>query len=583
MGEVFRAYDAVLAREVAIKVLHRNLASDPGFVDRFRREARSAGGLSHPNIVAVHDWGAVDGIYFMVMEYVRGMSVREILNERGFLAPAQAADLLVQALAALDHAHRRGIVHRDVKPENLLVTHEGVVKVADFGLARAYADSRVTQVGTVAGTVQYLAPEQLQGEPADPRTDLYSLGIVGFELLTGRVPFSGETQVAIAVKHVRDRVPRPSSVNPAVPAGLDAWVASMTEKDRELRPESASEARRDLASEARHLPPAPPIAELVHRAPELAPAGDPDRAPTVVLSRRPRGRRGRRGRWILGALVALLALSAAAWGAWTYLIPHTVDVPNVLGMDVRTASARLNDAGLTARIAAGRYSMRFDKDAVMRLEPAAGSSVRTGSVVTLVPSLGPPPVPVPDLTHLTVEDAAVALRKAHLALGPRHDVYSAAIRAGEIVRQDPQAAAEAPRGSAVEVWVSKGPRPEPVPKVIGKTQVEAEGLLGAWVLKVETRFSDTVPKGEVIDQRPAPKAMLQPGQTVTIFVSLGPRTFPMPDVVGMSKDAAIARLKDLGLRVAVSPLPGSPGTTVAGQLPLPGQTVTYGQTVTIYV
>ncbi len=582
MGEVFRAYDAVLAREVAIKVLHRTLAGDPGFVDRFRREARAAAGLSHPNIVAVYDWGAVDGVYFMVMEHARGMSVREILNEQGFLAPAQVADVLLQALAALDHAHRRGFVHRDVKPENLLVTREGVVKVADFGLARAYADSRVTQVGTVSGTVQYLAPEQLQGEPADPRTDLYSLGIVAFELLTGRVPFSGETQVAIAVRHVRERVPRPSSVNPTVPAGLDAWVASMTEKDRELRPESASEARRDLASEAGGLPPARPVAELVHAAPELAPAGDPRRAPTVVFSKGARGRRRRR-RWVLGGLFALLALSAAAWGAWTYLIPHTVRVPDVVGLDVRTASARLNDAGLSVRIAAGRYSPRFAKGTVLRLQPAAGSRLRTGSVVTLVPSLGPPPVPVPDLTHLTVEDAAAALRRAHLALGPPHEIYSAAVRAGEIVHQDPPAASEAPRGSTVEVWVSKGPRPRPVPKVIAKTQAEAEGLLGAWVVKVETRFSDTVPKGEVIDQRPAPKTMLQPGQTVTIFVSLGPRTFPMPDVVGMPKDAAIAKLKDLGLSVAVSPLPGSPGTTVAGQLPLPGVTVTYGQTVTIYV
>jgi len=582
MGEVFRAYDAVLAREVAIKVLHRNLSADAGFVDRFRREARAAAGLSHPNIVAVHDWGAVDGIYFMVMEYVRGMSVREILNEQGVLAPAQVADVVLQVLAALDHAHRQGIVHRDVKPENVLVTREGIVKVADFGLARAYADSRVTEVGTVAGTVQYLAPEQLQGEPADPRTDLYSLGIVAFELLTGRVPFSGETQVAIAVKHVRERVPRPSSVNPTVPEGLDAWVASMTEKDRELRPESAFEARRDLAAEARHLPPAQPVAELVHAAPELTPADDPRRAPTVTIARTRRGRR-RRGRWLLGGLFALIALSAAGWGAWTYLIPHRVDVPHVVGLNVEAASARLNEAGLTVRIAAGRYSMRFAKGTVIREEPEAGSSVRRDSVVTLVPSLGPPPVPVPDLTHLTVGEATAALRKAHLALGPRHQIYSDAVPAGDIVQQDPAATGEAPRGSEVEVWVSKGPKPEPVPKVIGKTRTEAEGLLGAWVVTLKTRFSDTVPKGEVMAQRPAPQTMLQPGRSVTIVVSLGPRTFPMPNVVGMPRDAAIAKLKDLGLRVAALPVPGSSGSTVVSQIPAAGQTVQYGQTVTIYV
>ncbi len=254
MGEVFRAHDAVLAREVAIKVLHRSLAGDAGFIDRFRREARAAASLNHPNIVHVHDWGAVDGVYFMVMEYVRGESLREILNENGLLAPAQAADVLLQVLAALEHAHRQGIVHRDVKPENVIVTREGVAKVADFGLARAYADSRATQAGTVSGTVQYLAPEQLQGEPADPRTDLYSLGIVAFELLTGRTPFNAETSMAIAYKHIRDRVPPPSSKVPAVPPGLDGWVASMTEKARELRPESAEEARRDLMNEVATLP-----------------------------------------------------------------------------------------------------------------------------------------------------------------------------------------------------------------------------------------------------------------------------------------------------------------------------------------
>ena len=244
MGEVYRARDAVLERSVAIKVLHRNLAGDAGFIERFRREARAAANLNHQNIVAVHDWGSVDGIYYMVMEYVAGLSVREILHAEGILAPAQAADVLEQTLAALQHAHRQGIVHRDVKPENLMVTRDGVVKVADFGLARAFADAQITEAGNVIGTVQYLAPEQLQGEPADPRTDLYALGVVAFELLTGRLPFTGETPMAIAYQHIHGPMPRPSSANRAVPASLDGWVASVTEKQRELRPESAAEARR---------------------------------------------------------------------------------------------------------------------------------------------------------------------------------------------------------------------------------------------------------------------------------------------------------------------------------------------------
>jgi len=226
MGEVYRATDAVLERQVALKVLHRSLSGDRGFVERFRREARAAANLNHPNIVAVYDWGAVDGIYYMVMEHVAGVSARELLNAEGVLAPAQAADVLLQTLAALGHAHRQGIVHRDIKPENLMVTPEGMVKVADFGLARAYADAQITEAGTVTGTVQYLSPEQLQGEPADPRTDLYALGIVAYELLTGRLPFTGETPMAIAYKHIHGRVPAPSSRARPSPPSTSACGAS---------------------------------------------------------------------------------------------------------------------------------------------------------------------------------------------------------------------------------------------------------------------------------------------------------------------------------------------------------------------
>ncbi|HYH27823.1 MAG TPA: protein kinase, partial [Actinomycetota bacterium] len=198
MGEVYRAHDPVLGRDVAIKILHPTLAGDAAFIDRFRREARSAGSLGHPNIVAVHDWGETGDTYFMVMEFVRGPNLRGVLSHHGPFLPAQAVDGVSQMLSALDQAHRQGIVHRDVKPENVLVTHEGVVKMADFGLARALAESRVTTApGTVTGTVQYLAPEQIEGQPADQRTDLYATGIVLYELLVGRVPFTGETSVAI--------------------------------------------------------------------------------------------------------------------------------------------------------------------------------------------------------------------------------------------------------------------------------------------------------------------------------------------------------------------------------------------------
>src|SRR5437763_3941534 len=211
MGEVYRAHDDVLGREVAVKVLHPQYANDHGFIDRFRREARAAAVLNHPNIVGVYDWGVTEGTYFMVMEFVSGHNLRTVLSHAGRLEPAQVVEVIAQVLSALEHAHGHGIVHRDVKPENILIDDAGTVKVADFGLARAFADATISQVeGTVTGTVQYLAPEQVQGDPADPRTDLYATGIVMFELLTGQPPYSGETSVAIAYKHLNERVPPPS-------------------------------------------------------------------------------------------------------------------------------------------------------------------------------------------------------------------------------------------------------------------------------------------------------------------------------------------------------------------------------------
>jgi serine/threonine-protein kinase len=591
MGEVFHARDAVLERDVAIKVLHRQLAGDSGFVERFRREARAAANLSHPNIVAVHDWGVVDGIYYMVMEYVRGQSAREILNAEGLLAPAQAVEVLVPVLSALGHAHRQGIVHRDVKPENVMIGRDGGVKVADFGLARAYADAQITEAGTVTGTVQYLAPEQLTGEPADPRTDLYSLGIVAFEFLTGRLPFTGETPMAIAVQHLHERVPAPSSRNPAVPKGLDGWVASMTEKDRELRPESAAEARRDLEEERRSLPSAPGIGTLV---PELTVhpiAPEPGRAATVTIPRaheRGRRRAGRRTvRWLFGFLATLLALGAigaAGWAAWTYLIPHRVDVPTVVGLDRAEAERLLVEAGLVVHVADGEYSRRVSAGSVLRVQPSEGTTLERGDRVTIVPSLGPPPVPVPDLVGKPLAKAREALRQANLEVGKVTKAYSDELAAGLVIEQSVLAEDQAPFGSPIDLVVSKGPFPVPVPKVTRMSGEEATSALtdAGFLVAVEEEFSDEVPRGDVIAQDPARGTQLQPGSTVTIVVSLGPPEFPMPDVSGMAKDAAVAALTDLGLTVDVVVV-RPPGARVVYQEPAVGAIVHAGDVVHIYV
>ena len=549
MGEVFRAHDAVLAREVAIKVLHRSLAGDQSFVDRFRREARAAAVLSHPNIVAVYDWGAVDGIYYMVMEFIRGRGVRDLLNAEHHLPPAQAGEIVRQTLLALDHAHRQGIVHRDIKPENILLTTEGIVKVADFGLARAYADGTATQTGAVTGTVQYLAPEQIRGEPADPRSDLYSLGIVTYELLTGRLPFTGETAMAIAYKHLSDRVPPPSSQVPAVPKELDGFVASATERERELRPESALEMRRDLESFMPGLPAARSLSAVVGEAIEVR--GD-DGETTVRVGASetktttatiPRVERQRKRRWhkVFGIVLLVMALAASAWGAWVYLIPHSSDVPDLTGVRVADAQSRLVDLGFVVETAEpGEYSMRYAAGEVLRVQPAPGTSLEQGATVTIVPSLGPKPVDVPNVVGKTLEEARKTIERAKLEAGPPRLRFDPVVPEGSVVSQEPSSG-KLPRGETVQLIVSKGPPPRPIPDVVGESQEDAEAILseaGFEPVVGDTKFSNEVPRGDVIRQTPPAKEKLQPGASVTLIVSRGPRTFACPDFRGLSRPAA---------------------------------------------
>jgi beta-lactam-binding protein with PASTA domain len=588
MGEVFRAHDAVLAREVAIKVLHRSLAGDQSFVDRFRREARAAAGLSHPNIVAVYDWGAVDGIYYMVMEYVRGRGVRDLLNANGRLEPAQAAEVIRQTLLALANAHRQGMVHRDIKPENILVTTEGVVKVADFGLARAYADARATQVGTVTGTPQYLSPEQIRGEPADPRSDLYALGIVMYELITGKLPFTGETALSIAYKHLSHRVPLPSSLVSTTPPEIDGFVASATDRDREMRPENATEMRRDLEAFAGGLPQARSLASLVGDMPEITRGGEEggttDAVKVASTQTLPRAERAKRRRWrkVAGLAVLAVALLATVWGAWTYLVPHHVTVPDLRGLSVEQARSQVEHLGLVPQMAHPAYSSSIPAGHVISTSPDAGTTLKRGQLITIVPSLGPPQVAVPDLRGETVKQATKQLQAVDLQLGQPTHGFSKTVRAGRIISQSQTG--KVAEGGTIDVVVSDGPPPTGIPNVTGKTQAQATKTLekAGFTVRPETGFSETVPKGSVISTSPVGGKQAPYGSAITLTVSVGPERFPCPNFVGMTVEEAKAAAKAAGLKVSALPVPGATGDVIVSQIPAPGTTVRYGSTIGLF-
>ena len=585
MGEVYRAHDAVLDRDVALKILHTTLAGDDAFIDRFRREARAAGLLGHPNIVAVHDWGETGDTYFMVMEFVHGPNLRSLLLRHGPLPAAQAVEVGSQVLAALEHAHGKGIIHRDVKPENILITTEGVAKVADFGLARALAESRVTSApGTVTGTVQYLAPEQIEGEPADAQTDLYATGIVLYELLVGRVPFTGETSVAIAYKHLQERVPPPSVANPMVPPSLDRAVLAATEPDRNRRTSDAATMRSALTAAVGELPPAEPLASVAATVPP-SDEGPADRAATVTIPRalspRAKRRRAIRQAFRVGALAA--ALVAAGWATWTYAIPN-ITVPDLRGKTVDAATAEVEAADLNLVVGRQVFSGTVGPGAIVTQDPAAADRVRRGTEVQVVVSRGPQLVEVPSVRRLPEAEAKLLLEQSNLQVEIQRDFHPR-IADGRVIDQNPAAGNTIEAGKVVVITISQGKPPVSVPELGGLAEAEAGTLLQAARLgvRVVEEFSVEVPRGTVIRQKPGPGKIITQDSIVTIIVSKGPQQFPMPSVLGKPSDVARAELQGLDLVIREIQVPGSSGSIVVGQQPDPGGIVESGQEVTIYI
>jgi beta-lactam-binding protein with PASTA domain len=597
MASVYHAVDTRLERTVAVKVLHPAYASDPAFAERFVREARSIARLSHPNVVAVFDQGTYDGQAYLVMEYVRGRTLRDVLTERGRLSPAEATSVLEPMLDALSAAHRIGMVHRDVKPENVLIGDDGSVKVADFGLARATDGGTSTRTqGVLMGTVAYVPPELVTSGAADPRSDVYAAGIVLYEMLTGSVPFRGETALSVAWQHVHADVPPPSAMVGGLPEELDELTLHATRREPGARPTDAGaflaelrDVRADLGLP--HLPPparvetaskvqptiAVPRRELLATGTASVPAVavSPEEAPP------PRTRRPvRRGPLAL-AIVLVLGLLAGATG-WYLGVGQYTEAPAVLGKTEAQARAILTQAGLTARAGEQRFSETAPVGSVVDQDPDPNGRVQRGGDVTLYLSKGPERHLVPEVVGTRQTAALAALRDR--TLRPRVvQRYHDTVDKGLVVSTDPAAGESVRRDTVVEVVVSKGPPPVSLPDVVGKPRAEVVPALERLGLKVTVteRHDDEIAEGLVISQRPGTRRVLK-GSTVTLVVSLGRPFVTLPDVDGKPFEEAKRQLEALELVVRRGvDIPGG-SENVLSQSPSAGSKVREGSTVVLH-
>ena len=544
MADVYRAQDTHLGREVALKVLHRRFAQDAEFVERFRREAKAAAGLQHPNVVGVYDRGDHDGTYYIAMEHLRGRTLKEIVNEEAPLDQMRVIDIGVQVLNAAGFAHKRGVIHRDFKPHNVIVDAEGVPKVTDFGIARAGA-SEMTETGSIMGTAQYLSPEQAQGHAVTAASDLYSIGVMLYEMLTGKLPFGGDSAVSIALKHLSEPPPPMQGVEP----NLEGVVLGALAKDPAARWQSAEDFAEALEAcrpyvEAHGQ-------EVSQDTAVFAPVPGPADAPVAVAApvEELRDEEERPRRWPAIALV-LLVLALIGLMAYAFSRPEKSEVPKVTALQLPDARERLDRVGFE-KVDVERERSFAEVDRVLRQNPDPGEQAAKDDTITLIVSSGPGQVVVPSVRNTRTELAIRELEKAELKVTADPQA-SDTVKKGFAIGTSPEEGARVERGSRVRLFVSSGPEQATMPDVVGLTRDAAETKLTREGLdvRVERRESDE-PEDDVISQTPAAGTKLDKGERVTIVVSEGRKQVDVPNLVGLPEADARRLLRSEGLGITV--------------------------------
>jgi serine/threonine-protein kinase len=610
MADVFLAEDEQLGRKVALKLLHRRFAQDPDFVERFRREAQAAAGLQHPNVVGVYDRGTYEDTNYIAMEYLPGRSLKQLVRQEAPLDPIRAIDITLQILKAARFAHRRGVIHRDLKPHNVIVDDSDHAKVTDFGIARAGA-SDMTETGSIMGTAQYLSPEQAQGHAVSASSDLYSIAVVLYELLTGRVPFDADSPVTIALKHVSQAPTAPTQVNAQVPPELEQVVMWVLNKNPADRPQDADQfisaleqakatilagrrgertasmaALAGVGAYAAAAASAPAAAAAVP-APGLA--ADRGNGAAVLAEEPPppddhEDRGGGPWPWI----VLLLVLLIAAGGAAAYLLtrPKTAVVPVVVGEQLSQASTQLQNAGFSVQTI--NVTSSHPPGFVFGQSPVGGTKAKEGSTVSLRVSSGPGNASVPPVAGFPLPQAEKMIRQQHLAVGRILPENSSTVAKNVVISTDPNSGQPLPVGSRVNLFVSSGPALVKVPDVTGESQDSAKSQLTGDTLQVRTttQTSSTVTAGNVISQSPVGGTSVVPGSTVTLVIATAPATATVPSVVGQKASAASGQLTGAGFTVnqqKQTVTKKNQDGVVLSQTPNGGATANKGSSVTIVV